>query len=84
VDDIEIERLGWLGHFVRMEDERIPKENVLNGKLDNARPVGKPGTRWEDVFRRDTSLGMRGWRRRAEDRKKWRRCLREGRAQKGL
>jgi len=42
-----------------MDDERIPKEKVFIGKFDNARPVGKPRTRWEDVVRRDTSLGMR-------------------------
>jgi hypothetical protein len=84
LDNIEIGRLGWLGLFIRKEDERIPKEKVLNGKFDNTRPVGKPRTRWEDVVRRDTSLGMRGWRRRAGAREKWRRLLREVRAQKGL
>jgi len=62
----------------------FPKRKCLNGKFDNARPVEKPRTRWEDVVRRDTSLGMRALKRRAEDREKWRRLLREGRAQKGL
>jgi hypothetical protein len=84
VDDIEIGKLGWLGLFIRMEDERITKEKVLNGKFGHVRPVGKPRTRWEDVIRSDTSLGMRGWRRRAEDIEKWRRLVREGRDQKGL
>jgi hypothetical protein len=48
--------------------------------------VGKPRTRWDDVIRRDTSqiLGIRGWKRRVEEREEWRRLLREGRAQKGL
>jgi len=48
--------------------------------------VGKPRTRWKYVVRRDTSeiIGIRGWRRRAEDRKEWRRLLRKGRVQKGL
>jgi hypothetical protein len=71
VDDIEIGKLEWLGLFIRMENERIPKEKVLNGKFNNTRPAGKPRTRWEDVIRRDTLLGMQGWRRRAEDGEKW-------------
>jgi hypothetical protein len=52
-----------------MEDGKIPKK-VLNGEFHNTRQVGKPRTRWEDVVRRDTPeiLGIRGWRRLAEDR----------------
>jgi hypothetical protein len=48
--------------------------------------VGKPRTRWKEVVRTDTSqiLGIRGWRRRAEDKEEWRRLLRETRAQYGL
>jgi len=46
-----------------MEDERIPKKEVLKGKFHNRRPVGKPKIRWQDVIRRDTSQtrGIRGW-----------------------
>jgi len=47
MDDIKIRRLRWVGHIIRMEDERIPKK-VLDGKLNNTRPVGKPRTRWDD------------------------------------
>jgi hypothetical protein len=36
VDDVQVRRLGWVGHFIRMEDERIP-EKVLNGKFHNKR-----------------------------------------------
>jgi hypothetical protein len=64
--------------------KRSPKRRVFNGKFDNARPMGKPRTRWGDVIRRDTSLGMREWRRRTGNRERWRRLLREVRAQKGL
>lgn len=41
MDDIKIRRLGWVGHTVRMEDERTQKK-VPNGKFHNTRPEGKP------------------------------------------
>jgi len=42
--------------------------------------------KWADIILSDTSLipGMREWRRRAEDREKWRRLLRETMTRKGL
>jgi hypothetical protein len=69
VDDIKIRRLGWAGHIIRMEDERIPKM-VLNGRFHNTRPVGRPRARWADAVQRDSLqiLGTQGWRRRAENR----------------
>jgi hypothetical protein len=72
VDDIKIRRLGWAGHTIRLEDERITRK-FLNGKFLNTRPLGKPRTRWEDVARRDTSqiLGTRRWSGQAESREKW-------------
>jgi hypothetical protein len=68
-----------------MVDERIPKK-FLNGKFHNERPAGKPRTRYEGVFWRDTSqtLEIRGWRRRAEEKGEWRPLLRNARTQKGL
>jgi hypothetical protein len=80
--DIKIRKLGWVGHIMR-KDERIPKK-VLNGKVHNTRPVGKPRTRWEDVLK-DTApiLGIRGWRQ-AENREEWRCFLGVVRVQKGL
>jgi hypothetical protein len=48
VEDVKIRRLGWAGHIIRMEDEKIPKM-VLNGRFHNTRPVGRPRTRWADA-----------------------------------
>ena len=81
VEDIKIRRLGWAGHIMRMEEERIPKK-ILNGTFYNTRTAGRPRTRWEDVVQRDAwqLLGMRRWRRRARNGDEWRHALRESRA----
>jgi len=52
----------------------------------STRPVGRPRTRWADVVQRDALqlLGVRGWRRTAENRDEWRHALREAKARKGL
>jgi len=85
VEDIKIRRLGWPGHIIRMEEEWIPKK-VLNGNFYTTRPVGRPRTRRADVVQRDALqlLGIRGWRRRAENRDEWKRLMREVKARKGL
>jgi hypothetical protein len=81
VEDIKIRRLAWVGHIIRMEEERIPKK-VLNGNFHTARPVGRPRTRWVDVVQRDAPqlLGIRGCRRRAANRDEWRHLMREAKA----
>jgi len=45
--------LGWAGHIIRVEEERIPTK-VLNEKLHSRSSVGKPRTRWEDVGQTDS------------------------------
>jgi len=67
VEHIKIRRLGWAGHVIRMEEERIAK-TVLNRNSYTTRPVGRPRTRWMDVVQRDALqlLGIRGWRRRVK------------------
>jgi hypothetical protein len=48
----KIRRLGWAGHIIRMEEERIPKK-VLNGKFHNTRLVGRPRIRWGDAVQKN-------------------------------
>jgi len=68
-----------------MEEDGIPKK-VLNGNFYTIRPVGRPRTRWADVVQRDALqlLGIRGWRRRAENTDECRHLMREAKARKGL
>ena len=63
-DNIQIRRTEWAGHHNKME---LSQKKVLNWKLHNTRPVGKPTKKWEDVIQRETSqiLGIKGWRRTA-------------------
>jgi len=39
VEDIKIRRLGWAGHMIRMEEERIPK--FFKRKLLHHKTSGK-------------------------------------------
>jgi hypothetical protein len=68
-----------------MEEERI-QTKVFNGKFHNTRPVGRPRTRWANVVQRDAlqMLGIRGRRRKVENRDACRHFLRDAKAQKGL
>jgi hypothetical protein len=47
-DNLLDRRLGGARHFIRVEGKRVPRK-VLNGIFLNARPVGKPRERCEDV-----------------------------------
>jgi hypothetical protein len=68
-----------------MEEERIPKK-FLNGNFHTTSSVERPRTRWAGVVQRDALRlqGIRGWRRRAENRDEWRRLMREAKTRKGL
>ena len=55
-------RLRWLGHVVRMSDERMPKR-MMFGKLQIVRPSGGTKQRWKDCVQHDLGF-MRledGW-----------------------
>jgi hypothetical protein len=43
--EIEIRRLEWLGHVVKMEDTCVLKM-ILNNKQEGRRRVGRPTLRW--------------------------------------
>ena len=85
MDEIKFRGLQWAGHIIRIEAETIPKK-VSKGNFHTTRPVWRPRTRWADVVKRDASqlLGIRGWRRRVENRDDWRHLMRGPKAWKGL
>jgi hypothetical protein len=85
VEDIKTRRLGWAGHIIRMEEERISKRG-LNRNFHTLRQVGRPRARWADVVQRDALqlLGIRGWRSKAANWDEWRRLMRKAKARNGL
>jgi hypothetical protein len=67
---IKGQRISWLGHLERMEENRMPKK-IFTQELEATRRRGRPRKEWKEEVARDLQvLGMRRWRELATDRKK--------------
>jgi hypothetical protein len=65
------QRIGWLGHLERTEEDRVPKK-IFTQKLEGSRRSERPRKGWkEEVERCLQVLGVRRWRELVTDRKKW-------------
>uniref|UniRef100_A0A1B6GU18 Endonuclease-reverse transcriptase n=1 Tax=Cuerna arida TaxID=1464854 RepID=A0A1B6GU18_9HEMI len=81
---VKSQRLRWLGHLIRMPDERVVKK-VWEGRFYNQRKRGRPRLRWQDGVEMDlATMGVRGWRRRAIVREDWRLTVAEAKANRLL
>ena len=49
---IKAQRIKWLGHIQRMDQAR-PTRKLFDGKLMEARPVGRPRQRWQENIMED-------------------------------
>jgi hypothetical protein len=59
---IKGQRLSWLGHLERMEEDRMPKK-IFAQELEGTRRRGRPRKRWKEEVERDLQvLGVRRWR----------------------
>jgi hypothetical protein len=52
IRQVKSRRMRWAGHVARMGEERKLYE-VLVGKPEGRRPLGRPRRRWEDRIRMD-------------------------------
>ena len=71
-------RLRWVGHVMRMGDERMPKR-MMFAKLQTARPQGGTKQRWKDCVQHDLRfMGLEdGWSDLAHQRDKWHSATKE-------
>jgi hypothetical protein len=64
------ERISWLGHLERMEEDRMPKK-IFTQELEGTRRRGRQREGWKEEVERDLQvLGVRRWRELVADRKK--------------
>ena len=78
------QRIIWLVHLDRMEEDRMPKK-IFTQELDGSRRRGRARKRWKEEVERDLQvLGVRSWRELVADRKKWKDIVRQAKAKSGL
>ena len=56
--NIRSRKLQWVGHVLRMKDERAPLK-ALKGCIEGRRPIGRPRGRWIHAKR---MLKCKNWR----------------------
>jgi len=81
---IKWQRISWLGHLERMEEDRMPKK-IFTRELEGTRRRGRPKKGWKEEVERDLQvLGVRRWRELVIDREKWKDIVRQAKAHSGL
>ena len=77
---IKGQRISWLGHLERMEEDRMPKK-IFPEELEGTRRRGRPRKRWKEEVERDLEvLGLRRWRELVADKKKLKDIFRQTKA----
>ena len=82
---IKGQRISWLGHLERMEEDRMSKK-IFTQELEGTRRRGRSRKRWKEEVERDLQvLGVRRWGELVENTKKWKDIVRQqAKAHSGL
>ena len=84
VKRIKGQRISWLGHLERMEEDRMPKK-IFTQELEGTRRRGRSRKGWKEEVEGDLQvLGVRRWREWVADKKKWKDIFRQAKAHSGL
>jgi GTP1/Obg family GTP-binding protein len=77
---IKSQRIRWLGHVERMEDNAMLKR-MLKGRLYSKRRKGRPRMRWLDDVESDLKkMKVKGWKEKTRNRGQWRLVVEEAKA----
>jgi hypothetical protein len=81
---IKGQRIIWLGHLERMEEDRMPKK-IFTQEMERTKRRRRPRKGWIEEVERDLQvLGVRIWRELVTDRTKWRDIVRQAKAHSEL
>jgi hypothetical protein len=81
---IKGQRISWLGHLERMEEDRMPRK-IFTQELEGTRQRGRPRKGWREEVERDLQvLGVRKRRELVIDTDKWKGIVRQDKAHSGL
>src|SRR5215475_5761086 len=84
VEMIKEQRISWLGHLEKMEEDRMTKK-IFTQELEGTRRRGRPRKGWKEEVERDLQvLEVRRWRELVAGRKKWKDIVRQVKAHSGL
>ena len=81
---IKGQRISWLGHLERMEEDRMSKK-IFTQEMEGTRRKGRPRKGWREEVERDLQvLEVRRWRELVIDKEKWRGIIRQAKAHSEL
>jgi len=81
---IKGQRISWLCHLERKEEDMMPK-NIFTQELEGTRRRGRPRKGWKEGVERDLQvLGVRLLRELVTDGKKWKDIVQQAKAHYGL
>lgn len=68
-------RMRWMGHVTRMNQDRLPRK-ILERSLGARKRRGRPRARWQEEVKKDMrEAGITDWREKTKDKKGWRRTV---------
>jgi hypothetical protein len=80
---IKSQRIRWLGHVERMEDNTMPKRMLKEDY--SKRRKGRPRMRWLDDVESDLKrMEVKEWKEKVGDREQWRLVVEEAKVHPGL